>query len=67
MKNTMIMFVMLWAVATIPVPVKDLSSERLPIVARGEKRAEIKSTDILERPNRPMHFYGNTVRRRAAR
>lgn len=38
-------------------------SGRLPIIARGELRQEIKSTPILERPNRPLHFYGNTVRR----
>jgi hypothetical protein len=33
------------------------------IVARGELRQQIESTPILERPNRPLHFYGNTVRR----
>lgn len=33
------------------------------IVARGELRQEIKSMPILERPYRPLHFYGNTVRR----
>ncbi len=37
---------------------------RLPIVARGELRDEIKSLDINDRPHRPLHFYGNTVRRR---
>ena len=35
--------------------------------AKQEVKAEIKSMDILERPNRPGHFYGNTVRRRAVR
>lgn len=35
----------------------------VPIVAAGELRREIKATPILERPNRPLHFYGNTVRR----
>ncbi|MCH5374470.1 MAG: hypothetical protein JJ992_10865 [Planctomycetes bacterium] len=34
------------------------------IVARGETRQEIESTDILVRPYRPLHFYGNTLRRR---
>jgi hypothetical protein len=34
------------------------------IIARGEYREQIKSQDILHRPNRPGHFYGNTVRRR---
>ena len=34
------------------------------VVARGDLKQEIESTPILERPNRPFHFYGNTVRRR---
>ena len=34
-----------------------------PVIARGEVRREIESTPILERPYRPLHFYGNTVRR----
>ena len=42
-------------------------SNRLPIIARGQQQQEIKSTPILERPNRPLHFYGNTVRRQHAR
>jgi hypothetical protein len=38
-----------------------------PVIARGAERDAIKSTHILNRPYRPMHFYGNTVRRRHAR
>jgi len=34
------------------------------VVARGELKKEIDATPILERPNRPFHFYGNTVRRK---
>ncbi len=34
-------------------------------IARGADRAKIENTPILERPYRPLHFYGNTVRRRA--
>jgi hypothetical protein len=34
------------------------------VVARGELKQEIESTPIVDRPNRPFHFYGNTVRRR---
>lgn len=34
-------------------------------VRYGWSRQEIRSMPILERPNRPGHFYGNTVRRRA--
>lgn len=28
----------------------------------GPERQYIKSMDILQRPNRPFHFYGNAVR-----
>ena len=34
------------------------------VIARGARRAEIQSTDILYRPYRPLHFYGNATRRR---
>ena len=33
------------------------------IIARGAQREQIESMDILDRPYRPLHFYGNTVRR----
>lgn len=35
-----------------------------PIIARGSYRAYLQSLPIEARPNRPFHFYGNTVRRR---
>lgn len=34
-----------------------------PIIATGAEREQIRATPILERENRPLHFYGNTVRR----
>ena len=34
------------------------------IIATGEFKEKIESTPIEMRPNRPLHFYGNTVRRR---
>ena len=34
------------------------------VVTFGESREEIKSTPITQRPNRPLHVYGNRVRRR---
>lgn len=34
------------------------------IVVLGEARDEIKSTPITQRPYRPLHVYGNSVRRR---
>lgn len=33
------------------------------IIATGEYRDQIKSMPIEQRPYRPLHFYGNTVRR----
>ncbi len=33
------------------------------IVLHGEERDEVKSKPVTERPYRPLHFYGNTVRR----
>ncbi len=33
------------------------------VVLRGEERERLQATPILERPYRPLHFYGNTVRR----
>lgn len=35
--------------------------------ASKERRQDIKEMDILERPHRAGHVYGNTVRRRASR
>lgn len=34
------------------------------IIPTGRERVEVKSTPIELRPYRPLHFYGNTVRRR---
>ena len=33
------------------------------VIARGSDRDRIKEMPIEQRPNRPFHFYGNTVRR----
>jgi len=33
------------------------------IIARGEYREQIAAQPIEQRPNRPFHFYGNTIRR----
>lgn len=34
------------------------------VIARGAEREKLQNTPIVERPYRPLHFYGNTVRRR---
>lgn len=33
------------------------------IIATGQYRKQIQSTPIEHRPYRPLHFYGNTIRR----
>ena len=33
------------------------------VIPTGEYREQIKSMPIEQRPYRPLHFYGNTVRR----
>lgn len=37
------------------------------VITFGETREQIKNTPVTARPNRPLHVYGNTVRRRADR
>ena len=34
------------------------------VIATGPDQARIEATPIIRRPYRPLHFYGNTVRRR---
>ncbi|MDO4574906.1 MAG: hypothetical protein Q4D98_06790 [Planctomycetia bacterium] len=64
------------AEATVSTSAKQAkqSVSEMPLVAHpvapaqahaGYTRAAIRSMPILERPNRPGHFYGNAVRRRA--
>ena len=55
-----------------PVASKAPETQQAPKVqkqqpARALTRREIRSMDILDRPNRPGHFYGNAVRRRHGR
>src|SRR4051812_50044238 len=40
-----------------------LASTQLLSAANRMSRQEIKSMPLMERPNRPGHIYGNTVRR----
>lgn len=37
------------------------------VVTFGAEREQIKSIPIENRPNRPLHVYGNTIRRRQTR
>ena len=54
-------------IVVLPTSSKAISSETgwsRRIIATGEFKQKIESTPIELRPNRPLHFYGNTVRRR---
>lgn len=45
-------------------PMAEAASGRGPVVAMGAERQQIAATPIQARPYRPLHVYGNTVRRR---
>jgi hypothetical protein len=56
------------AAAFAPLPAEARNTGFDPrVVTFGEAREEIKSTPITQRPYRPLHVYGNTVRRRHER
>jgi hypothetical protein len=53
--------------AALPVAEAAQSGFDPRIIAVGEARDQIKSKPIEQRPNRPLHVYGNTIRRRHSR
>lgn len=64
--------IVITAVATaalVPVSAVEAASsrQRPGIVTFGESRQQLQNTPILDRPSRPLHVYGNTVRRRHQR
>ncbi|MEX0687126.1 MAG: hypothetical protein WD072_00480 [Pirellulales bacterium] len=63
-----IAFAVVVTAAFLPLPIEAASVSFEPrIVTFGETREQIKSTPITERPNRPLHVYGNSIRRRQQR
>ena len=63
-----LVFVAVLTASFAPLPADARSTGFDPrIVTFGEAREEIKSTPITQRPYRPLHVYGNTVRRRHER
>jgi hypothetical protein len=52
------------AVTAIPAVSADFDPR---VVTFGAEREQIKNTPIEKRPNRPLHVYGNSVRRRQGR
>jgi hypothetical protein len=57
----------LTAAALLPCPSAGASGFDPRVVTFGPAREQIKSTPIEQRPYRPLHVYGNTVRRRHSR
>ena len=61
----------LLAIATLveAAPTAVAGSQRFDprIVVVGKERERLKNTPIEQRPNRPLHIYGNAVRRRGGR
>ena len=61
------------AVATLSIPVPESACVASQtgfdprIVTFGAEREQIKSIPIEKRPYRPLHVYGNSVRRRQTR
>jgi hypothetical protein len=56
------------AAAVAPVGVEAAGTSFDPrIVTVGEAREQLKAMPITDRPYRPLHVYGNTVRRRNQR
>ena len=53
--------------APLAVPAAPAADFDPRVITFGDARQEIKSTPVTQRPNRPLHVYGNTVRRRADR
>jgi len=52
------------AITAIPAAGADFDPR---VVTFGAEREQIKNTPIEKRPNRPLHVYGNSVRRRQGR
>lgn len=65
MKRKLMIFVLVfgaWFGCWLAFPQE--TSGQGPVIATGELRRQIAATPIVERTNRPLHVYGNTVRRR---
>lgn len=61
-------FAALVAAAVAPAPGEAAGTGFDPrIVTFGDSREEFQSTPITQRPYRPLHVYGNSVRRRHQR
>ena len=63
--NRMIFFAMIASVSFTITGDSDAAQKGRRQRYSAQRRAEIRAMPILERPSRPGHFYGNTVRRNA--
>jgi hypothetical protein len=56
-------FVLLMTILSTAVSIGEQPGWSSSVIARGEERQQIRATPIEQRPYRPLHVYGNTVRR----
>ena len=61
--RTLILLTLLSA-GTSSVPALAQTGFDSRVIVFGDEREKIENTPIEQRPNRPLHFYGNTIRRR---
>lgn len=66
MRTIILVAVMVATVTPLPADARNTGFDPR-VVTFGDAREEIKATPITERPYRPLHVYGNTVRRRHQR
>ena len=64
MKKHLIQWVVLGSVLAAAVALAGEPGWESGVIKFGAERQKIQQTDVLHRPYRPLHFYGNTVRRR---
>ncbi len=61
------LFALALVVTAVPATCQTLNAQEPGwspyVIARGQQRQIIRNTPIQYRPYRPLHFYGNTVRR----
>lgn len=63
-RNVLFFVLVLMVVSVVGGGVASASetNSSIGVVATSKQREQLRATPIVNRPNRPLHFYGNTVR-----
>jgi hypothetical protein len=69
MRTVRLVLLLSTLVSVLPAAVADARETGFDprVITFGDTRDQIKSTPIEQRPYRPLHVYGNSVRRRTHR